>query len=42
MAARMKATTIEVNAGHLSLVSHPEEISNLVLAAANGRSERPS
>jgi pimeloyl-ACP methyl ester carboxylesterase len=42
MAARMKATTVEVNAGHLSLVSHPEEISNLVLAAANGRSERRS
>jgi hypothetical protein len=34
MAARMKATTIELDAGHLSLVSHPQEVSNLILAAA--------
>ena len=34
MAARMKATTIEIDAGHLSLVSHPMEVSRLILAAA--------
>jgi hypothetical protein len=34
MAARMKATTIELDAGHLSLVSHPKETSQLILAAA--------
>jgi pimeloyl-ACP methyl ester carboxylesterase len=34
MAARMKATTIELDAGHLSLVSHPAEVSRLILAAA--------
>jgi pimeloyl-ACP methyl ester carboxylesterase len=34
MAARMKAKTIEVDAGHLSLVSHAKEISDLILAAA--------
>lgn len=34
MAKRMKATTIEIDAGHLSLVSHPQEVSNLILAAA--------
>jgi pimeloyl-ACP methyl ester carboxylesterase len=34
LAARMRATTIELDAGHLSLVSHPREISNLILAAA--------
>jgi pimeloyl-ACP methyl ester carboxylesterase len=34
MAARMKAKTIELDAGHLSLVSHPKEISNLILTAA--------
>lgn len=34
LAARMKAKTIELNAGHLSLVSHPREIANLILAAA--------
>jgi pimeloyl-ACP methyl ester carboxylesterase len=33
MAARMKATTIELDAGHLSLVSHPTEVSRLILAA---------
>jgi pimeloyl-ACP methyl ester carboxylesterase len=34
LAKRMNATTIEVDAGHLSLVSHPREIANLILAAA--------
>jgi pimeloyl-ACP methyl ester carboxylesterase len=37
LAARMKATTVELEAGHLSLVSHPQEIADLILAAA-GRS----
>ena len=35
MARRMKAETIEVPASHLSLISHPQEITNLILAAAN-------
>src|ERR1700716_2107877 len=34
LAKRMNATTIEVEAGHLSLVSHPREIADLILAAA--------
>ncbi|HZZ95178.1 MAG TPA: alpha/beta hydrolase [Usitatibacter sp.] len=34
LAKRMNATTIEVPAGHLSMVSHPREIANLILAAA--------
>jgi hypothetical protein len=33
----MKATTIELNAGHLSMVSHPREIADLILAAAGRR-----
>jgi pimeloyl-ACP methyl ester carboxylesterase len=37
LAARMKAKTIEVDAGHLSLVSHPREIADLILAAAGRR-----
>lgn len=37
MAGRMGATTIEIEAGHLSLVSHPREVAALILAAA-GRS----
>jgi pimeloyl-ACP methyl ester carboxylesterase len=34
LAKRMKATTVELDAGHLSLVSHPQEIADLILAAA--------
>ncbi|MFG2956846.1 alpha/beta hydrolase [Streptomyces sp. NPDC048291] len=34
MAKRMKATTVEVDAGHLSLVTHPEAIGRLIMQAA--------
>ncbi|WP_026595406.1 alpha/beta fold hydrolase [Methyloferula stellata] len=34
MAKRMGATTIEVKASHLSLISHPDEITQLILQAA--------
>ena len=34
MAKRMGAKTIEVKASHLSLISHPEEITRLILKAA--------
>ena len=34
MAKRMGAKTIEVKASHLSLISHPQEISDLILTAA--------
>jgi len=37
LADRMKATTVELEAGHLSLVSHPQEIADLILAAAGRR-----
>ena len=33
----MGARTVEVEAGHLSLVSHPKEIADLILAAAGRR-----
>ncbi len=33
MATRMKATTIEIDAGHLSLVSHASEVTTLILQA---------
>jgi pimeloyl-ACP methyl ester carboxylesterase len=36
MAKRMGAKTIEVKASHLSLISHPDEIANLILEAATG------
>ena len=34
LATRMEATTVELDAGHLSLVSHPQQIADLILAAA--------
>lgn len=34
LAKRMEATTIEVDAGHLSLASHPKQIADLILQAA--------
>jgi pimeloyl-ACP methyl ester carboxylesterase len=37
MAKRMGATTIEVKASHLALISHPQEITDLILAAAGGK-----
>lgn len=37
LAHRMNATTVELEAGHLSLVSHPQDIANLILAAAGHR-----
>jgi hypothetical protein len=33
MARRMEATTIETEAGHLSLVTHPEEVTQLIRSA---------
>lgn len=37
MAKRMGAKTIEVEASHLSLISHPDAITNLILEAAGQR-----
>ncbi len=34
LAKRMNATTIELDSGHLALVSHPKEIADLILQAA--------
>jgi pimeloyl-ACP methyl ester carboxylesterase len=36
MAKRMGAKTIELKASHVSLISHPDEISRLILEAASG------
>jgi pimeloyl-ACP methyl ester carboxylesterase len=40
LAKRMKATTIELDSSHVSLVSHPKEIADLILLAA-GRKKSP-
>jgi len=43
LAKRMKATTIEIAASHLALISHPRQIADLILSAtALGRAERPT
>jgi hypothetical protein len=34
LASRMQAHTVVLNPGHLSLVSHPREIADLILEAA--------
>ena len=34
MAKRMRATTIEIQSSHLSLISHPQEVADLILRAA--------
>jgi hypothetical protein len=34
MAKRINAKTIEVKSSHLSLISHPDEITRLILEAA--------
>jgi hypothetical protein len=34
LAKRMDANTVELEAGHLSMVSHPKEVADLILAAA--------
>ena len=36
LAARMHATTVELDAGHLSMVSRPRQIANLIIRAARG------
>jgi len=38
LAKRMGAKTIELKASHLSLISQPDEVSNLILEAAGGQS----
>jgi hypothetical protein len=37
-ASRMGATTVEVDAGHLAMVSHPGETAQLITAAAEALS----
>jgi pimeloyl-ACP methyl ester carboxylesterase len=41
LAKRMNATTIELPASHLSLISHPREVADLILAAS-GRATEPT
>jgi pimeloyl-ACP methyl ester carboxylesterase len=40
MAGRMEATTVEIEAGHLSLITRPGEVTQLIMSAA--QAVRPS
>jgi pimeloyl-ACP methyl ester carboxylesterase len=33
MAGRMHATTVEIDSGHLSLITHPGEVTQLIMTA---------
>jgi hypothetical protein len=37
----MGATTIEVPSGHLAMVSHPDEVTELITTAAETRAPTP-
>jgi hypothetical protein len=39
MANRMKAHTIEIASSHVSLLSHPKEVGDLILAAAGRQAQ---
>ena len=36
LAKRMGATTVQIDSGHLSLITHPDEVTQLILEAARG------
>ena len=36
LAQRMQATTVEIDAGHLSLITHPDEVTQLIMSAVRG------
>jgi pimeloyl-ACP methyl ester carboxylesterase len=42
MAKRMGAKTIEIDSSHLSLISHPQEVSDLILEACSSRGGVPN
>jgi pimeloyl-ACP methyl ester carboxylesterase len=39
LAKRMHATTVEIDAGHLSLITHPHEVTQLILSATRAASQ---
>ena len=39
LAKRMNATTVEIDSGHLSLVTHPQQITSLILDASRAASK---
>jgi pimeloyl-ACP methyl ester carboxylesterase len=41
LAQRMHATTTEIDAGHLSIVTHPDEVARLIVAAVRAVAQNP-
>ena len=41
LAKRMNATTVEIDSGHLSLITHPQEVTQLILSAAGRPASMP-
>jgi pimeloyl-ACP methyl ester carboxylesterase len=39
LAKRMNATTVEIDSGHLSLITHPQEVTQLILSATQATSQ---
>jgi pimeloyl-ACP methyl ester carboxylesterase len=39
LAKRMHATTVEIDSGHLSLITHPKEVTRLILSATRAASQ---
>src|SRR5580704_6753683 len=39
LAKRMNATTVEIDSGHLSLITHPQEVTQLILSATQAASQ---
>jgi hypothetical protein len=35
----MHATTVEIDSGHLSLITHPQEVTQLILSATRAASQ---
>jgi pimeloyl-ACP methyl ester carboxylesterase len=42
MAGRMHATTIEIDSGHLSLITHPDEVTQLIMTAVRAVGPAPA
>jgi hypothetical protein len=40
MAGRMHATTVEIDSGHLSLITHPQQVTRLILDAVQDVRQR--
>jgi pimeloyl-ACP methyl ester carboxylesterase len=41
LASRMNATTVEIDSGHLSLITHPKEVTQLILDAVEATRRQP-